>query len=335
MDKLSFDEYFRGFHFVDCAVRSRSIIYLLGRQEYELEEGDSDPDESEVVKRFSNIFLDRPESERYGCTDLTGFRITNIEVSQVPQPHAVAVDYKADVFARAKGLTGLEDRVPFDDETGPQRGGIRRLRSVDGHVYGAGGRRSVCRREGPNHWVPLWDKSLPLPKVKRKVDENDYGFDDIHGFSANDLYAVGGEGDVWHYDGKRWKQIPFPSNMDLYNVCCGGDGQVYIGGRSGAVFRGRENRWEKIHDGGLSLRLKDMEWYQDRVWCTNDYGVWTIKDGKFEDAGLPLAIGNCAGRLAVGDGVMVLAGMYGAAMYDGQEWQMLVDLIELYRRYGK
>ncbi|MDD3484500.1 hypothetical protein, partial [Azovibrio restrictus] len=103
MDKLSFDEYFRGFHFVDCAVRSRSIIYLLGRQEYELEEGNSDPDESEVVKRLTNLILDWPEEKRYGYADLTGFRIINIEVSEVPKPHAVAVDYKAQVYARGSG----------------------------------------------------------------------------------------------------------------------------------------------------------------------------------------------------------------------------------------
>ena len=335
MKKQNFDQFFRDFHFVDCAVRDRLTIYLLGRKEYMAEEGGNEPDEADVIKRLSNLFLDETEDERYGYTELTGFRTTNIEVSQGSKPHVVAVDYRAYVYAMGSGYDNMETQVPWDDEKGPQRGGIGKLRNIDGYVYGVGGWRSVCRREGPNHWIPLWDKTLPRPKVKQNVDRLKYGFEDIHGFSANDLYAVGGEGDVWHYDGKRWKQIPFPSNMDLYNVCCGGDGQVSIGGRSGAIFRGRENRWQKLEGGGLSLRIADMEWYQGKVWCTNDYGIWTIEDSGLERVSLPDAVRGCAGHLAVGDGVMVIAGMYGAALHDGKEWQTLVDLVDLYKRYGR
>ncbi|MCG8426035.1 MAG: hypothetical protein MI754_01605 [Chromatiales bacterium] len=320
MNKENFEQFFRGFHFVDCAVRSRSIIYLLGRQEYELEEGEEDPDEADVIKRLTNILLDNPESQRYGYSDLVGFRITNIEASQIPKPQVVAADYSAGVYVMGSGDDHLEtQQVPYDDEKGPQRGGMIKLRNIDGYVYTAGGRRSICRREGPNHWVPLW-KNMPLPKVKRRVDFEDYGFEDIDGFDHDDLYAVGGHGDVWHYDGSLWKQVPFPSNMTLRNVCCGGDGQVYIGAQNGNVFRGRGNKWKHIHDGGLSLYFTDMVWFQDKVWCTSDYGLWTIENDKLERAAVPDWVGSCAGNLSAGDGILVVAGMYGAAM---PQWHRL------------
>ena len=122
MNKNSFDGFFRGFHFVDCAVRSRTIIYLLGRKEYEVEEGDDDPDEADVIKRLTNILLHKPEENRYGYTELTGFSITNLEVSQGSKPHVVAVDYRAQVYAMGSGYDNMETQLPYDDEKGPQRG---------------------------------------------------------------------------------------------------------------------------------------------------------------------------------------------------------------------
>jgi hypothetical protein len=335
MKKEYFDDHFRDFHFVGCAVRSKDAIYLLSRKEYEIEEGNEHPSEIEIDKRFLNIFLDRPEETRYGSTDLTQFGVTNICATLIPGPHAVAIDYKGHCYARGKGFTGLESKIPHDEIKGPQRGGMIKLKNIGGYVYAVGGQRSVCRREGPNQWVPLWDESLPVPKVKKNVDFNDYGFEAIDGFSPDDIYAAGGKGDVWHFDGKRWRQIPFPSNMDLYNVCCGGDGQVYIGAQSGHVFRGRGQKWEHICKGGISLRFEDMVWFQDSVWCTNDYGIWRIHDGKRSSFDLPAGICSCAGYASAADGIMVMAGMYGAAMHNGKEWVNLVDMPALYRQHGK
>jgi hypothetical protein len=176
---------------------------------------------------------------------------------------------------------------------------------------------------------------LPIPQVKRKVDESDYGFHAIDGFSGNDIYAAGGQGDVWHYDGKAWKQIAFPSNMRIYNVCCGGDGFVYIAGHGGEVFRGRGNTWSKLCDGMAAYWFADMVWYQDKVWATNDYGIWAFNEKGSQKLELPNFARASMGYMAQGDGVLVIAGMYGASMYDGKEWKSLVDLVDLYKKYGR
>lgn len=334
MEKKHFDQNFRNFHFVGCAVRSRDIIYLLGRREYEVEEGHEHPTEKEIDKRLMAIYFDEVGDDRYSTTTFTKFGIINIEVAQVPKPHVVAIDYAGQIYAEGSGLEDMETKIPYDEIKGPQRGGMVNPKNIGGYVYAVGARRSVCRREGPNHWVPLWNDSLPIPKVKSTPDLDDFGFEAIDGFSPDDIYAAGGKGDVWHFDGKRWRQIPFPSNMDLYNVCCGGDGQVYIGAQSGHVFRGRGQKWEHICKGGISLRFKDMVWFQDSVWCTNDYGIWRIHNGKRDSVDLPPGICSCAGYASAADGIMVMAGMYGAAMHNGKEWGNLVDMAALYRQHG-
>lgn len=334
MNKKNFDRFFRGFHFVGCAVRSRSIIYLLGRELYDLEEGEEDPEEGDVKKLVANIFLDEPEDERYGASVLTGFRICNMAVSQHPNPHSVTIDFGGGVYVRGGGVVDTEPQILYDDDKGPQRGGVLKLRSIEGYVYGVGGRRSVCRREGFNQWAPIWNE-LPLPKVKRNVEYEDYGFSDIDGFSVNDLYAAGGRGDVWHFDGQCWRQIPFPSNVDLYNVCCGGDGQVYIAGSGGCLFQGRDDRWRQIDKGCTSGWFNDMVWFQDRIWATNDYGIKAWSGKRMESPQLPDFVRSSTGYMAAGDGVMVVAGMYGASMHSGKEWISLVDLLDLYERYGR
>ncbi|WP_348945531.1 hypothetical protein ABHF33_02765 [Chitinibacter sp. FCG-7] len=156
-------------------------------------------------------------------------------------------------------------------------------------------------------------------------------FEDIDGFSKTDIYAVGGKGDAWHFDGERWQQLPFPSNMQLEAVCCAGDGQVYIGAEQGTVFRGRGNRWEMIYKGQMSLPYRDMVWHDGRVWCTSDYGLWTITDGQHERADVPHKVYSCAGHLSVGDGVMLLAGLWGTMLHDGKEWLPIIDFSQLSR----
>jgi hypothetical protein len=307
---------------------------LVLREEYNVRNDGTHPEEEETRKRVLNVILNHPEERRYGANILTGCNIINIEVSQVPKPHAVAIDYGGQVFAMGSGLTGMETQIPYDDAKGPRRGGMLKLRSIGGQVYGVGGRRSVCRREGINDWQPMWDKSLPLPKYKDAEGRGRFGFSDIDGFSQSDLYAVGGEGDVWNFDGKRWKRLPFPSNAALHGVCCGGDGQVYIGG-DGGIFRGRHDKWTKLTDGVSPLQLTDMVWHDGKVWCTNDYGIWTIADGRIESFDPPTGIVSCPGYASAGDGVLVIAGMNGAMMHDGSQWQMLVNMGELYDKYGR
>jgi hypothetical protein len=333
MNEYNFNKFFRGFHFIGCAVRSRSFIYLLGRELYDQEEGQDDPEEADIRKCVVNISLDNPEDNRYGASIMKNFEISHIAVSQYPKPHSVVVDLSGSVCVRGSGVTGMESEIAFDDDKGPQRGGVSKLRSIDGYVYGVGYRHSICRREGFNKWVPIWN-GLPLPKVKHKIDELDFGFEDIDGFSVNDIYAVGGKGDVWHFDGKAWAQIPFPSNVNLYNVCCGGDGQVYIAGRGGRLFRGRGARWQQIGDACTSGWFNDMAWFQDRIWATNDYGikVWTGKEMTSPE--VPDFVRSSTGYLSAADGVLAIAGMYGASMHNGKEWVSLADLVDLYRRYG-
>ncbi len=70
----------------------------------------------------------------------------------------------------------------------------------------------------------------------------------MDGFSKNDLYAVGGTNDVWHFDGEQWRYIDVCDEQMLpLSVCCAEDGYVYVGGAWGIVLRGRGEEWDVYH----------------------------------------------------------------------------------------
>ncbi|HEX8610682.1 MAG TPA: hypothetical protein VF800_05280 [Telluria sp.] len=127
-----------------------------------------------------------------------------------PKEQFVGVSLNDHVFVLGGGdggfetdLKGLESKELR--EAGPEeylmRGGIHKLRTIDGELYGCGLGRTVITRVGKDNWR----YHTQLPKDKNFLD--DTGFLDIDGFSPTDIYAAGGHGDLWHYDGKIWKQI--------------------------------------------------------------------------------------------------------------------------------
>ncbi|EHM44034.1 hypothetical protein [Hafnia alvei] len=94
------------------------------------------------------------------------------------------------------------------------------------------------------------------------------------------MYAVGGTGTVYHYNGEKWRLATFPTNKLLWTVCCAGDGFVYISDFDGSVWKERGERWIRVVNDGLSVPYFDMVWFDGRLWCANDYGIWILEDKK-------------------------------------------------------
>lgn len=320
LDKQSYEKYFKGFVIADCVVRARDLLYFVTQQDY--------------VRAASRtgvvVCAERPGIPPWSGSVIKGMRNMRASVSYHPKEQFVGVSAAGSVYVLGSGEAGLEEDLQaylskkLRDSNPPDsayllRSSVVRLRTIGGRVYACGGNRTVIDRVGKD----VWNYHLSLPM---KTDNPDaYGFQDIDGFSPEDMYAVGGKGDVWHFDGQQWKQLPFPSEMTLSSVCCAPDGTVYIGAESGTVFKGRADQWAMLALGYLARPFKDMVWHRGAVWCTNADGLWTITDGELKYADAAPEVSSCSGHLSVGDGVMLLAGEFGAALHDGQRWQRIID----------
>lgn len=311
------------FYVYGCAVRDRTRFGFIADRWYtdeEVEEEEKNRTGSDYRdKRLVTFFRNGEPGKQWGSTLLSGWGTVYVGAATKPQSQVIALEMEdTSTYVNGSGVSYRDTPVNECKGNPVRRGAISRTKMIDGYAYICGGNRCVGKRLGKGEW---FSHSEVIPKL---ADWSDGGFDDIAGFNENDLYAVGGKGDVWHYNGKTWQQLAFPTNIWTTTVCCGGDGNVYISCYEGLTFMGRENRWKKIYDGGISLGFKDMVWHEGKVWCTNDNGVWTIENGKLASAsGLPSDIRVCSGSLSVNDGVMLMAGLGGAAFMENGQWHNL------------
>lgn len=330
-----YEECLLGYHLTDCSVRNSEYFHFIVRHT-EQSHAASVISEGTVSKREIGFYLDEPMGKRLSWQGFGNFERTFVGATKIPFDQVVCIDVEGMVYSRGSGHEEFESPIPTSKE-GPRRGGIRRIRMIDGMLYAAGGVHTVCRRRGPNDWESL---CLDLPVPTRKDFDNvdlmeDMGFNDIDGFAPDDLYAVAGRGVVWHCDGRRWRQIPFPSNMLLESVCCAGDGFVYIGAQSGTLFRGRGDQWEMLERGDMSLPFQDIVWHAGRLWCTSDYGLWSLEDERLVRVELAPEIAVCAGNLSAADGIMLMAGTHGAAFHDGRQWQLIFNRFQMEQALGR
>ena len=332
LTEAEFRKRFDGYAITDCAILRKGQYYFVSRNIVESERAGPTA-EATVTKRLGWYFPNAPEGSRVHDMEFEGYQTLQVGPSKVNEDRMVCVSFDGGVTSTGGGGEDDdedEEEIPRS-KMGPRRGTIERIRTIDDALYACGSSHSVCVRRGRNSWESLC-LNLPIPTIADFDDvtrSNNMAFVDIDGFSPNDIYVIAGKGIVWHFDGSKWSRIPFPSNMDVYSLCCAGDGFVYIGAQSGTIFRGRNNEWTLLIREMLTLPFKDIVWHAGKVWLTSDYGLWNLIDGKLVEADLPSSdIKVCAGNLSVGDGEMLMAGTHGAAVHDGTEWKLIFHRLQ-------
>jgi len=193
-----------------------------------------------------------------------------------------------------------------------------RVKTLFGYAYSVGQGRAIYKRTDIGTWVPITEG---FPAVEAATA---HGFEDMDAFSEHDMYAVGGHGDVWHFDGKRWSQMGFPSNVQLGTVTCAGDGQVYISGEGGSLWVGQKSTWKRIYEGGASVLWNDVLWFDGKLWLSSDF-QFRIWDGKSVEPvsheGRQLWLN---GHMDARDGLLAVAGIEQVNVFDGKAWRTIV-----------
>ncbi|WMY91804.1 hypothetical protein [Snodgrassella communis] len=306
---------FKGYYINGVAVKDNGSICFLAKKIRD----DLDPvlDEELYKKRLVVYHHNEHGDEQWGDVSWSGRGAMCIATIIRPLSQVIVADMNGYIYAIG---SGAEEGNQIPDEPV-----ITNIRSIDGYAYVAGTFRYVAKRGDNNNWQEL-NNGIKRPNLKEA--NSIAGFEFIDGFSETEMYAGGGKGDLWQFNGETWCQVPFPSDMLLESICCGQDGFVYIGVQSGTVFKGRNDEWRMIHCGNLALPFRQMVWYQDRVWATSDYGVWKIVDDEVIRADLPSEVSVCAGYIDCNDKTLVLASINGAARLENEEWDILIDCFE-------
>ncbi len=320
-----------GYLIVGCAIRN------CNRQIYLLVEDTGDKDIGfDYYPRTRFLFTYNDETdplERYFYLDSGEYDIAKIAYNPNGN-ETIAVDLDGHIYSHTAGNDRDEIDHPYALKDTELVAVPSNIATIGESMYTVSIPHRLHKRIGINQWQDL-SQNLPLPEGFIKEKDTTYGWDDLDGFSETDMYMVGGEGDVWHYDGKKIRQCDFPSNELVENVCCAGDGYVYIGGNNGRLWRGKKDSWQLLSKHEFVMAWKNIAWFKGRLFLGSDYGLWEWIDNKVVSAQVPAQVKNCSGAISVSadKSLLLTAGQNGASLFDGEKWEVLFDGLAINRAY--
>lgn len=320
LDEEAWRTTFEGWEIVDVAVRDRNIVYLALREAIPNDRA-SEMWEQDIPSRFVSLFLHKEDpAERWGHQGLSGFRKTRVGASREPIGQGLAVSSNGDVFASGSKKKGMEQIVPDGQPTA-----IQNVRTIGGRAYAVGLLREVYRRIDVGRWERLSQGLPPITPEQLEAEAVlDLGFRDIDGFAEDDLYAVGGRGDLWHHDGSTWTPCELPTNLPLFTVTCAGDGHVYLSGEGGTVLRGRGDVWQTVWTAEMTVPYNDTRWFDGLLWLCSDYRLDQLVAGQVRPAEHEGRRVLAYGHMDAAEGLLVVAGLDAVRAFDGQSWRLLL-----------
>ena len=314
LDAKRWREVFEGFNIVDVAIREWNILQFCSREKVSNEELSLMWDHDRPT-RIVSLFLDRPSGNNCGYQELTGMANPVLGVSRSPFPcpsgMVSAKNMDGDTWPVGGGHNGPMEHIAKGQKPFPER-----LKCINGYTYAVCANRKIYKRENRGKWVLITD----IPEIKGYS-----GFLDMDAFSENDMYAVGGCGDMWRFDGTKWKEQVFPTNEQLGTVTCAPDGNVYVSSEGGSLWVGKGDSWKRVYQGGSSILWNDVLWFDGKLWLASDYQLRVWDGGNelktVEENGKPVP---AYGHMDVHDGLLAIASPEFVMTFDGKQWRSIV-----------
>ena len=278
--------------------------------------------ERPMERRFYAVDFSQLEFPRFASA--TTAAVDEFVVCDMDGVTVVYNDVVAEIGAEQPGIV-----TTWSDEK--HNAPVKRLKRVNGKLYAICLDRRVLERQGSNRWVEVAGLARPAERADKRVSNLGFGFADMDAFAPTDIYAVGGRGDVWHYNGKEWRRCDFPSDDPLKTVCCAGDGKVYVTGNHGSLWVGSGDTWKRLAVAEYNVSFNDTVWFDGTLWLSNDYALYTLEKETIQPAAVPDYVQLTARRLDVSEdrSLLLSAGKHGASQFDGKQWQLLFSATEL------
>ena len=307
---------FEGWQIVDIALVAADRMCLVTRKLVDPEVASRAWD-SDIPTRLSYLFTDGDR----GGLEFTGYAFPKAGSCQHPLRQALISNKNSvgQVYAAGSGQMGSE-QVHYPTENGDIVS-IRRIKRIQGWAYAVSRFRRIFKRVEVGRWEELRGGLENLPP---ETDWSSIGFNDIDGLAENNLYAVGGRGEVFHFDGTRWTRCDFPTNQQLYTVTVAPDGTAYITSLDGSIWAGQHDNWKVVDKADHGIEYNDSVWFNDQLWLCSDYHlhIWDGEQRRRPEYNDQQILH--AGHMDALDGVLVVAGPGTVHAFDGADWHQLV-----------
>lgn len=281
--------------FVRGAARFADLVYILSKGKTLLEQD---------IAHTSAVAVDRGSWQGVENTDWDS---TAIAVAKKPLEKLVFVGEDGDVCTYVGGKSTREKIKPAPIL-------IRNAKTIKGLVHVCGMRRQLYRRIDECNWI---DISAPFSEANEEA-----GFEAIDGFAIEELYAVGWNGEIWQYNDTKWINRDSPTNVILTSICCAADETVYIGGREGALLKGRKDSWEIIKwEDNIDVDIWDLCWFNNTLYVATTSYLYTLNGNQLDEVDFgEVDVSSCF-SLTESDGVLWSIGNKDVLSFDGTSWK--------------
>lgn len=235
----------------------------------------------------------------------------------VSHPELGLISVSGPGYYSANMASGMSTGDIFDDSFPPPRkprtGGIRSVAAVDGRAFAIGLRGIVYRFDGPKRWTRI-DDGLP----------ESFNGQAIHGFSQQELYAVGREGSMWQFDGRDWVSRDLPTSVTLTSILCTPQGKVYVGGHHGLLLEGRNDSWSLVDHQQTADDIWDLEWFANSLYLSTMKDVYQLNGQQLQAVDFGADPPRSCYQLSAGNEVMWSNGEFDIMQFDGTNWSRIV-----------
>jgi hypothetical protein len=227
----------------------------------------------------------------------------------------VVIGMYGDVANISAGGTA-QTEIVIDNESPRTRGPLRSASLIDDHIVVVGMDRQAYVRAPSGAWR-RFDNGLP------RSDDNRQGLEAVAGHTLNDLYSVGWQGEIWHYDGIRWNREDSPTHSLLTDVAVADDGLVYACGRRGLMVRGRAGQWEVLAP-GTQDDLWSVAAFRGAIYASSMDGLYKLnKMGELDLLDVDIGPRPTYYKLFTSPDLLWSMGPKDVLAFDGTLWRQL------------
>lgn len=190
------------------------------------------------------------------------------------------------------------------------------LKYIGNHLYTCGSQNQVLKQVDGN-WIKI-DQGIYSPLE----DEVDRSLNALDGFSEEDIYAVGDDGHIFHWNGNIWKSVDSPTNLSFYSILCTSTKDIYIAGAGGLIFKRALNQsWIDLNIDKLTNEsIESLVEYKGSIYAACHEALLRIDDNKLSIVNIPLKGKHSFDALSTNLEILWCVGDESVLAFDGIAW---------------
>ncbi|ROM72885.1 hypothetical protein BK654_24475 [Pseudomonas brassicacearum] len=200
---------------------------------------------------------------------------------------------------------------------GKKLGYMNKITVIDGELYACGYNRQVYRRSNGT-WMHM-DQGLLYTGTKDGIS-----LESMAGHSKRDIHAVGNAGEIWFFDGSRWRQCDSPTNVDLNEVATFDQDKYIACGDDGLVLVGSKDCWTVIQNDEVEGDLWGAVSFQDRLYVAGFEGIGIIDNNQVKKLAIPGVKKTDGYRLRTCGNYLWSIGNDQIMRFDGTHWAEII-----------